>query len=132
MVGFMTWATDHGAEIWKNSEVTAIKRDARGVSAVETARGTVATRNVVNCAGPWSADIAKMVGINLPVEPVRRMLVPTEPFDQFPHSAPMIIDMSTGFHFRPEGLGFLMTVLVDNGGASPQTVSLTGDKLCTP
>ncbi len=36
------------------------------------------------------------------------MLVPTEPFDQFPHSAPMIIDMSNGFHFRPEGLGFLL------------------------
>ena len=49
-----------------------------------------------------------MVGIDLPVEPLRRMLVPTEPFDQFPHSAPMIIDMSNGFHFRPEGLGFLL------------------------
>jgi len=36
------------------------------------------------------------------------MLVPTEPFDEFPHSAPMIIDMSTGFHFRPEGRGFLL------------------------
>src|SRR5256885_11568874 len=49
-----------------------------------------------------------MVSLDLPVEPLRRMLVPTEPFDQFPHSAPMIIDMSNGFHFRPEGLGFLM------------------------
>ena len=49
-----------------------------------------------------------MVGIDLPVEPLRRMLVPTEPFDRFPHSAPMIIDMSNGFHFRPEGLGFLL------------------------
>ena len=36
------------------------------------------------------------------------MLVPTEPFDQFPHTAPMIIDMSNGFHFRPESLGFLL------------------------
>jgi sarcosine oxidase subunit beta len=49
-----------------------------------------------------------MVGIDLPVKPLRRMLVPTEPFDGFPHSAPMIIDMSNGFHFRPEGLGFLL------------------------
>ena len=38
-----------------------------------------------------------MLGVDLPVEPLRRMLVPTEPFDQFPHTAPMIIDMSTGF-----------------------------------
>jgi sarcosine oxidase, subunit beta len=108
MIGFMTWAADHGAQLWKNTEVTAIKWDAGGVSAVETTRGSVASRNVVNCAGPWAAAVAKMVDVDLPVEPLRRMLVPTEPFDQFPHSAPMIIDMSTGFHFRPEGLGFLM------------------------
>jgi sarcosine oxidase subunit beta len=49
-----------------------------------------------------------MAGIDLPVEPLRRMLVPTEPFDRFPHTAPMIIDMSNGFHFRPESLGFLL------------------------
>jgi sarcosine oxidase subunit beta len=49
-----------------------------------------------------------MVGIDLPVEPLRRMLVPTEPFDQFPHTAPMIVDMSNGFHFRPESRGFLL------------------------
>jgi len=61
----------------------------------------------VNCAGAWAASIAKMLGITLPVEPLRRMLVPTEPFDQFPHTAAMIIDMSNGFHFRPESRGFL-------------------------
>ena len=108
MTGFMSWAADHGAEIWKNVEVTAIMQDKTGVSGVVTARGEVSTRKVVNCAGAWAAGIARMAGIELPVEPLRRMLVPTEPFDQFPHTAPMIIDMSNGFHFRPEGLGFLL------------------------
>ena len=107
MIGFMTWAGDHGAALWKNASVTAITlKD--GSFAVATTRGTVSTRTVVNCAGPWAAPIAKMAGIDLPVEPLRRMLVPTEPFDQFPHTAPMIIDMSTGFHFRPESRGFLL------------------------
>jgi sarcosine oxidase, subunit beta len=108
MTGFMAWAGDHGAEIWKNTTVTGFHRDTYGLTAVETSRGEVSTRIAVNCAGPWAADIAKMAGIDLPVEPLRRMLVPTEPFDGFPHSAPMIIDMSNGFHFRPEGLGFLL------------------------
>ena len=57
----------------------------------------------MNAAGAWVGQIAKMAGIDLPVEPLRRMLVPTEPFDKVAHSAPMIIDMSTGFHFRPGG-----------------------------
>ena len=108
MIGFMTWASEHGAKLWKNTSVTAIHRDANGISEVETARGPVSTRVVVNCAGPWAAEIAKMAGVDLPVQPLRRMLVPTEPFDQFPHTAPMIIDMSNGFHFRPESLGFLL------------------------
>ena len=108
MHGFMASASEHGAELWKNTEVTGIQRDGRGIAGVETSHGSVSTRKVVNCAGAWAACIAKMAGIDLPVEPLRRMLVSTEPFDHFPHSAPMIIDMSNGFHFRPEGLGFLL------------------------
>ena len=108
MIGFMIWATEHGATLWKNTIVTGIARNTDGSFAVATTGDTVSTRTVVNCAGAWAAPIAKMVGIDLPVEPLRRMLVPTEPFDQFPHTAPMIVDMSTGFHFRPESRGFLL------------------------
>jgi sarcosine oxidase, subunit beta len=108
MNGFMAWAADHGAKLLKNATVTAIHRDAQGISAVETTKGCLSTRILVDAAGAWAAGIAKMVNIDLPVEPLRRMLVPTEPFDQFPHTAPMIIDMSNGFHFRPEALGFLL------------------------
>ena len=107
MIGFMTRASERGATLWKNAEVTAIRRDEECFH-IETNRGPVSARKIVNAAGAWAATIAKMLGINLPVEPLRRMLVPTEPFDQFPHSAPMIIDMSNGFHFRPEGRGFLL------------------------
>jgi sarcosine oxidase, subunit beta len=107
MIGLMTWACDRGAKLWKNTQVTAIRCNG-AIEAVETTRGPVATRTVVNCAGPWAAEVAAFAGINLPVQPLRRMLVPTEPFDQFPHTAPMIIDMSNGFHFRPEALGFLL------------------------
>ncbi len=106
MVGFMAWASDHGAKLWKNAAVTGISNRNESFE-ITTTRDKVSTRTVVNCAGPWAAEIAKMVGIDLPVEPLRRMLVPTEPFDQFPHTAPMIIDMSNGFHFRPESRGFL-------------------------
>lgn len=108
MNGFMAWAVDHGASTWKSATVTAIARDGKGVSSVETTRGTVATRKVVNCAGAWAESVARLAGVKLPVEPLRRMLVPSEPFDEFPHTAPMIIDMSNGFHFRPESLGFLL------------------------
>jgi sarcosine oxidase subunit beta len=108
MNGFSAWATEHGAMLWKNTNVIGITRDDAGVASVETTRGAIATRKVVNCAGAWAAEVGKLAGVDLPVTPLRRMLVPSEPFDEFPHTAPMIIDMSNGFHFRPEARGFLL------------------------
>jgi glycine/D-amino acid oxidase-like deaminating enzyme len=108
MNGFMSCAASQGARLCKDSQVTGLVRDERGIAGVETRTGFVASRNVVNCAGAWAAGVAAMAGVDLPVEPLRRMLVPSEPFDRFPHSAPMIIDMSNGFHFRPESRGFLL------------------------
>jgi sarcosine oxidase subunit beta len=107
MIGLMTSACDHGATLWKNAAVTGISRR-NGTFENASTRGEISAGKIVNCAGAWASSIANMVDISLPVEPLRRMLVPTEPFDQFPHTAPMIIDMSTGFHFRPESRGFLL------------------------
>jgi sarcosine oxidase subunit beta len=108
MNGLMTWAADHGARLRKNTVVTGVLRAGETIAGVETSAGSISTRKVVNCAGAWAAGVAQLAGVDLPVEPLRRMLVPSEPFDQFPHTAPMIIDMSTGFHFRPESRGFLL------------------------
>jgi sarcosine oxidase subunit beta len=108
MTGFTLRAIDQGARLERDFTVTGIQKDARGITAVETTNGTVTTRTVVNACGAWAARTARMAGLDLPVEPLRRMLVPTEPFDKIAHSAPMTVDMSTGFHFRPEGLGLLM------------------------
>ncbi len=108
MTGFTLRAIDLGARLWKGVEVTGILQDTRGVAGVETTRGRVATRTVVNAAGPWAAQIAALAGVELPVEPLRRMLVPTEPFPLISHVAPMVVDMGTGFHFRPEGRGVLL------------------------
>ena len=108
MVGFTTRACEQGATLWRSTEVTAIHHNGKGITGVETTRGEVSTRVVVNAAGPWAAEVAALAGIQLPVEPMRRMLIPTEPFDGVSHKIPMVVDMSTGFHFRPESLGFLL------------------------
>ncbi len=108
MKGFIAAACDRGARLWRGTEVTGIEVDAHGVAGVRTSNGSVASRTVVNATGPWAAQVASMAGIDLPVVPLRRMLVPTEPFSGLSERLPMVIDMATGFHFRPEGLGLLM------------------------
>ena len=56
-------AMDNGAELMLDSKVTAIDRNADGVFTV-TVNGekTVTARYVVNCAGVYSDEIAKMTG----------------------------------------------------------------------
>jgi glycine/D-amino acid oxidase-like deaminating enzyme len=108
MMGFMLNAREKGVRLWLETEVTGIETEAGKIKGIATTRGPVSTRVVVNAAGPWAARVAEMAGVDLPVEPLRRQLVPTEPFDQLPQRFPMVIDMSTGFHFRREGKGILL------------------------
>lgn len=108
MTGFMARAVDRGAELWRGVQLTGVYSDHATVSGVRTSQGGVSAPVVVNAAGPWAAGVARMAGVDLPVQPLRRMLVPTEPFPGLPERLPMMIDMSTGWHFRQEGLGLLM------------------------
>src|SRR5580700_6149606 len=73
MKGFMAAAEEWGAKLWRDVSVTGIDVDRKGIASVESTQGSIATRTVVNAAGAWSAGIASMAGINLPVEPLRRM-----------------------------------------------------------
>jgi len=108
MTGFTAKARARGTRLLLNTEVTGISTDGCKVRAVETSRGAIETRAVVNAAGAWAASIAKMIGIDLPVKPLRRQIINTEPFDLVPRRLPMVIDMSNGFHFRREGSCIMM------------------------
>ncbi len=108
MMGFMLKARERGVRLWLETTVTGLTTENQKVRAVETSRGRVETPVVVNAAGPWASEVATMAGEDLPVEPLRRQLVPTEPCDLLPKRFPMVIDMSTGFHFRREGKGILL------------------------
>jgi sarcosine oxidase subunit beta len=108
MTGFTEGALRQGARLLRDRGVTAIEHGSAGDFAVRTRNETLMTPTLVNAAGPWAAEVAALAGIDLPVVPLRRMLLPTEPFEGISRDAPMTVDMATGFHFRPEGLGFLM------------------------
>jgi len=108
MMGFMLNAREKGVRLWLDTTVTGIEVENSQIKTVNTSRGSISTKVVVNAAGAWAAQVAAMAGAELPVEPLRRQLVPTEPFDRLPQRFPMVIDMSTGFHFRREGKGILL------------------------
>jgi glycine/D-amino acid oxidase-like deaminating enzyme len=69
-----------GAAFHPGAAVMAIERDAAGrVAAVRTARDRIATPAVVNAAGTWAADVARLAGVELPIMPRRGFILVTEP-----------------------------------------------------
>ena len=90
------------ARFWIRTRVTKILTDDKGISAVETDRGTVQTRNVVNAAGPFAGRIGRMVGLNLPLEPVRRQKIYISNQPLVPQDAPLSINVDNESYWRPE------------------------------
>ena len=100
---FLREATQAGVELVCGAEVLALDRTASGSFVVTTTAGKREAGVVVNAAGPWSATVAALVGVDLPVEPVRRHLLMTGPCPSLPPVIPMTIDADTGILIRREG-----------------------------
>jgi sarcosine oxidase, subunit beta len=54
---------------------------------------------VIAC-GPWSPELARTVGVELPIRPLCRQLLETSRLPELPEHLPMVVEAETGFHFR--------------------------------
>ena len=106
--GYATVAARAGARLRMGVEVTGITVDRGRVAGVRTSAGEVGTRTVVNAAGPWAGALASTAGVELPLEPVPRVVVTTGPFPDAPARRTLVIDDATSFYFHREGAGVLM------------------------
>src|SRR5262245_32723318 len=110
-MGFAKAAQAAGVTIERDVEVTGIRVTDNRVERVDTSRGSIDTRVVVNAAGPWARQVGAMAGVDVPVDPVRRHIF-IAAFDQkesvtVPASHIMVIDFETTCYFHREGAGVL-------------------------
>jgi len=108
VLGYATAARAAGARLIRGCEVLAIERDGEAITAVVTTEGTISTEAVLCAAGAYSAAIGQMVGETLPVEPLRRQILTTEPVPGLDPATPFTIDFSSTFYFHREGPGLLL------------------------
>ena len=106
--GFGRMGRSLGAEMEFGQPVEKVLTDSGRVRGVATPQGEVHAPVIVNAAGPYAGKIGKLAGIDVPVVPVRRMMVMTEDFPDIPETIPMTIDADTGFLMRKEGEKVLM------------------------
>jgi sarcosine oxidase subunit beta len=98
--GYVNAALRLGVRFEWGASVTGVEREGERIVALETNHGRVAADAVVNAAGPWAAEVARMAGVDLPVTPLRRQVAATVPCALLPADMPMTIWAGDGFHLR--------------------------------
>lgn len=97
-----------GVEIETDTNVTAIETKNGCVSRVVTDKGAISTNVVVNCAGPWASNVGAMVGLDIPIVPLRRQFFNTDAIPEIPRDHPFVIEFATSLYFHPDHPGLLV------------------------
>ncbi len=114
---FYKEATRHGAVFQFNEQVIGIETAAGKVRSVTTDKGQYSTNCFINAAGSWSAEIGRMVGLDLPVRPDAHEAGITEAVQ--PMFNPMIVDIrsrpgSSNFYFYQHPTGKIIFCVTPN------------------
>jgi glycine/D-amino acid oxidase-like deaminating enzyme len=99
---FLNAAKRNGTNVIQDCAVTAIHSDGGRVTGVNTTHGDFFAPIVINAAGPWAAEVARLAGLEIPIQTWTHDVA----FLHHPPSLgkiPAVIDDTIGSYFRPEG-----------------------------
>ena len=112
--GLIDAAAARGVRVRTGTSVTAIETAADGTALVHTADGDSYVAGTVVCtAGAWSGRLGAFVGIDLPIEPVRRQIAFSPPLHPAPSGVPFTIDYSTTAYFHESEDGGILAGWAD-------------------
>ncbi|MEX5728953.1 FAD-dependent oxidoreductase domain-containing protein 1 [Rhodovulum iodosum] len=96
--------------------VTGLRRSGDRVTGLRLASGTeISAGAVINAAGTRGADILRMLGEDMPVEPRKRTVFLIDAPNLTAPQAPLMVD-HTGFYLRPEGRYWLCATVPEADG----------------
>jgi sarcosine oxidase subunit beta len=107
VMAYVNAARRLGVACLTDVEVRAIDTAGGRITGVTTQLGAIATGAVIDAAGPWSARVADMAGVPVPVRPLRRQWLTTTPLPAVPADFPFVIDFAQSLYFHREGEGLL-------------------------
>jgi sarcosine oxidase subunit beta len=110
IAGYAAAARRLGVRLVEHTEVLDVDTDAAGRHRVGTQRGHVSAGTVVIAAGAWSTALGVMLGVHLPVQPVRRQIGLTAQQAEPHPTVPFTLDLSTTLYFHNHGHGMLLGI----------------------
>jgi len=103
-------AREGGARLFTSTRVTGIDHDSGRVKRVRTERGEIEAETVVIAAGMFSAEVGRLAGVRLPIQPMSHEFIVTQPFRERDPSKPLptLRDPDLLIYFREDGGGLVM------------------------
>ena len=117
-LGYCRAAEKLGAVLLPDTPAIGFEIGPRGVEAVRTPRGAIATRAVVDAAGAWARALAAALGAPLPVVATRHQLLITEPIPGVGPAFPIARVIDANVYVRHERGGLML------GGYEPDPLQL--------
>jgi sarcosine oxidase subunit beta len=106
--GFATRARAGGARFREHAEVTGLDVEGGRVAAVRVRDERIPCDTVIDAAGAWAPKIAALVGIDLPIRPLRRQIFVTDSAPGLDHPIPLTIEFASTLYMHRESGGILM------------------------
>jgi D-arginine dehydrogenase len=103
-------ARARGLRVLGGSRLHAIDVERGAVVGVRAGNEYIATRAVVNAAGAWATEVARLAGVSCPpLRSLKRHMMVTTPLPWASREWPPVWDMSHDVYFRPESPGLLLS-----------------------
>jgi glycine cleavage system aminomethyltransferase T/glycine/D-amino acid oxidase-like deaminating enzyme len=103
-------AREGGARLFTGTRVTGIDSEGGRVRRVRTERGDIEAEVVVIAAGMFSAEVGRLAGVRIPVQPMSHEFIVTQPFRERDPANPLptLRDPDLLVYFREDGGGLVM------------------------
>jgi sarcosine oxidase, subunit beta len=105
---FARRARDKGVTVLEGVEFSGIDVESGQVTGVQTSAGSIASGTVVICAGPWSGEVGKLAGVEIPVFPHPRQAFSVSPVAELGDHFPFTIDLATGVYVHQDPSGIVL------------------------
>ncbi len=106
--GYITAAERLGVKFEYETELKGFKIENGKIITAITNKNNIETEIVINAAGAWAGEIAKLAGANIPVKPLKRQAAVVKRKKLLPEDSPMTIWIDNSFHFRMRDRNMVM------------------------
>lgn len=106
VAGYIAGAKRLGVELMTDTAVHDITPHGDHYT-IHTNQGDIDCKQIVNAAGPWAGQVSEMLGVPLPIKPVRRQWITTSALPDLQPDFPFVIFFGQSLYFHPEGKGLL-------------------------